>query len=294
MISSFKNILIALDFKAEEEKAKIDHAIAMVQTDNGMQVTLLTVIPEVVFDREKDIVPAEKQQELLLNKANQQLQSIAENFPDADKITCLTEVGAPPVEIVKQVLRGQHDLLLTSTRKQKTVKEHILGSTMVELMRQCPCPVWAIKPEAIGESRIMVGIHFDEKVADHNDTLNHRLIEIALSLSEDTNKEVHLVNVVTKSQESVVEERLMQLKKLSGDFPEIKARAIPVVLEGDIVTTIPEYTKEKPIDILVMGMLSRTGLKGFFIGNTAEKIMDDVDCSLLVVKPKEFVSQITV
>jgi len=292
-MSVLTNILIALDFKSNEEKAKIDHAIALTQSSESTTITLFTVVPEVTFDPEKDIVPEEKKQDILLSKAKKKLEKIADSFFDGTKITCLAAVGTPSVEIVKQVLRGEHDLLLTSTRKEKTVKENLLGSTMIELMRKCPCPVWAIKPETVSESKIMVGIHFDEEVEDHNDSLNHQLLDIARCLAKDTNEEIHLVNVVKESNDEIVAKRLAEMNKLPDTLASIPSKIIPVVLEGDAVTALPEYTRKESIDILVMGILSRTGLKGFFIGNTAEKIMDDINCSLLVVKPKEFVSPIT-
>lgn len=289
----FKNIIIALNFNTEDEKAKIDHAIAIAQMDSSVRFTLISVALELSFDPEKDITPVDKQQETILRKTTQQLESIAGDFPDIAKVTCLVEIGVPSTAIVKQVLRGKHDLLLTSTRQNKTVKKHLLGSTMVELMRQCPCPVWAVKPGVLEESTVMVGIHFDEEVADHNDTLNHRLLNIATSIAEKTNKEVHLVNVAKQLNEDISSERLAQLESLVDDVSKSSAKIIPAVLEGNPATIIPDYASEHSVDILVMGMLSRTGLKGFFIGNTAEKIMDDLDCSLLVVKPKEFVSQVT-
>ena len=289
----FQNIIISVDFKTDDEKAKIDHAINLANANESASFTLFTVISKVVFDPEKDVIPEEKQQDILLRRASEQLESMAENFPTASKVTSLVAVGTPSVEIVKQVLKGEHDLLLTSTRKQKTAKEHILGSTMVALMRQCPCPVWAVKPETGEERKIMVGMHFDEEVADHNDTLNHHLLNIATSLTEKMAQEIHLVNIVKKANDDLSSQRLAELNKLADDVPTDYSEMKSIVLEGNVATVIPEYAEQQSIDLLIMGMLSRTGLLGFFIGNTAEKIMDDLDCSILVVKPKEFVSQIT-
>lgn len=39
---------------------------------------------------------------------------------------------------------------------------------------------------------------------------------------------------------------------------------------------------------MVMGTVARTGISGFFIGNTAEKILRNVNCSVLTVKPDSF------
>jgi nucleotide-binding universal stress UspA family protein len=46
------------------------------------------------------------------------------------------------------------------------------------------------------------------------------------------------------------------------------------------------------VDAIVMGTVCRSGIAGFFIGNTAEEVLQRVDCSVLTVKPDGFVSPI--
>jgi hypothetical protein len=48
---------------------------------------------------------------------------------------------------------------------------------------------------------------------------------------------------------------------------------------------IPMVARKAKIDLLVVGMFSRRGLGGWLIGNTAEKILNQVKCSVLMVKP---------
>ena len=45
--------------------------------------------------------------------------------------------------------------------------------------------------------------------------------------------------------------------------------------------------------IVVMGAMSRSGLKRVFIGNTAERVLHDLPCDVLVVKPPRFKSHVT-
>ena len=45
--------------------------------------------------------------------------------------------------------------------------------------------------------------------------------------------------------------------------------------------------------IVVMGGVSRSGLKRLFIGNTAERILDQLACDVLVVKPPRFASDVS-
>jgi hypothetical protein len=41
-----------------------------------------------------------------------------------------------------------------------------------------------------------------------------------------------------------------------------------------------------------MGTVARTGIAGLLIGNTAEAILEQVQCSVLAVKPPGFVSPV--
>ena len=55
---------------------------------------------------------------------------------------------------------------------------------------------------------------------------------------------------------------------------------------------IPSVAKEKQIDAIVMGTVSRTGIAGLFIGNTAEKVLNAAHCSVLTLKPEGFVTPV--
>ncbi|MEQ1895543.1 MAG: universal stress protein [Planctomycetota bacterium] len=44
--------------------------------------------------------------------------------------------------------------------------------------------------------------------------------------------------------------------------------------------------------LLVMGSVSRGGITGLLLGNTAERLLDRVSCSLLTIKPRDFVSPV--
>ncbi|HWB09009.1 MAG TPA: universal stress protein [Pirellulales bacterium] len=52
---------------------------------------------------------------------------------------------------------------------------------------------------------------------------------------------------------------------------------------------ILRYIDAHQIDLLVMGTSARHGLAGAFVGNTAERLLTSVPCSLLAVKPADFV-----
>jgi nucleotide-binding universal stress UspA family protein len=45
---------------------------------------------------------------------------------------------------------------------------------------------------------------------------------------------------------------------------------------------------ESDADLVVLGTRGRTGLKGIFLGTTAERLIHDSPCSALTVKPEGF------
>ena len=65
------------------------------------------------------------------------------------------------------------------------------------------------------------------------------------------------------------------------------------LLEGDAKHVVPTIARDLNVDLIVMGTVARTGIAGFFMGNTAESILTQLDCSVLTVKPPGFISPVT-
>ena len=63
-------------------------------------------------------------------------------------------------------------------------------------------------------------------------------------------------------------------------------------LKGWAEERILAFVRAKAVDILVMGSLARTGVKGFIMGNTAEGIMKKLPCAQVALKPNGFVSPV--
>jgi universal stress protein E len=54
--------------------------------------------------------------------------------------------------------------------------------------------------------------------------------------------------------------------------------------EGHPAVGIPRMARKLGADVVVMGAVSRSGLKRLFIGNTAERVLESLPCDVLVVK----------
>jgi nucleotide-binding universal stress UspA family protein len=66
-----------------------------------------------------------------------------------------------------------------------------------------------------------------------------------------------------------------------------------VHMRGVPADVLIEHAASERIETLVTGALARTGAVGLYTGNTAETVPNRLNCSVLAVKPKGFVSPIT-
>jgi nucleotide-binding universal stress UspA family protein len=64
-------------------------------------------------------------------------------------------------------------------------------------------------------------------------------------------------------------------------------------LMGKPSSVIAHHCNTNKADTLVIGTVGRAGLDGFLIGNTAERVLHQVSCSILAVKPQRIPSPIT-
>ena len=64
------------------------------------------------------------------------------------------------------------------------------------------------------------------------------------------------------------------------------------LLKGEAASVIRELSGQLGADLIVMGTVARSGIPGFIIGNTAEDVMQNIDASILAVKPEGFVSPV--
>ena len=81
-----------------------------------------------------------------------------------DRIDLVINVveGISFLEIIRQVLREQHDLVITTAEEKKGIRAHLFGTTSMHLMRKCPCSVWVVKrAQTLPFVRILAAVHRD-------------------------------------------------------------------------------------------------------------------------------------
>ena len=64
------------------------------------------------------------------------------------------------------------------------------------------------------------------------------------------------------------------------------------LIQGTVPEGISAFILQNGVDLVVMGTVARSGVTGMIMGNTAETILNHVECSVLAIKPSGFVSPI--
>lgn len=294
MNQHFKNILVAIDFK-ETEQAEIDHAMKLAKLHRA-KITFMSVVPNLPADAHLDIsaLTPEERLDLKVSKRLEQLESVAECVrKEGLEVACIATSGkSNSTEIIKQVIRDDHDLLMIAERDSGTLKNKLIGSTARQLLRKAPCPVWAVHPRHQGDyQHVMATIDVSRHEDINNNSLNQAIVSKAIAIATTNNSDLSMLAIPPDNNEKPEQHKIIKSCLLDYD---VDIDDDKIYLEtGDVANVITENTKKHQVDLLVMGMLSRSGILGFFIGNTVEKVMDDVECSILTVKPKEFVSPVT-
>jgi universal stress protein E len=75
----------------------------------------------------------------------------------------------------------------------------------------------------------------------------------------------------------------------SAEIPPARRHLVP----EHPFDAIPKTARKIGSAIVVMGAISRSGLKRFFIGNTAEQLLDVLECDVLIVKPAHFKNKVS-
>jgi nucleotide-binding universal stress UspA family protein len=309
----FKNILFYSNGKMGSRIA-LNRAFDLAEQNQG-ELTVVNVVEELPREllRLAAAMPMVELQNLATQEGHERLESFVaplreKGAPLELEVLC----GKPFIEIIRAVLHRGHDLVMLTAEGRSRLQEMLFGSTSLHLMRKCPCPVWVIKPSRRqGIARILAAVDPDP-LDVVRDGVNSTIMELATSLAVLEDSELHVVHVrqecnpttlrgwqakVTEAQmdEWMAQSRVADQRRFDEllgkfDLKELKARLH--LVEGEAGTVIPRLAAKERIDLIIMGTVARVGLEGYFIGNTAETVVQRVGCSVLSVKPDSFVSPV--
>lgn len=302
----------------------MEQAVALA-LDNQASLTVVAVTPRMVagIGMPEGSAISAGLQSTVVNEARDALASAVAAFPKQLAIDVKVLVGVPYLEVIREVLAGKHDLVIKVPEDPDWL-DRLFGNDDMHLLRQCPCPVWMIKctaPSSFRRVLAAVDIGDVDPVAGRGpqDVMNHQIIELASSLALPNLAELHIVHAweavgeitmrtsfPSQSEAEILAYVERVRRQHEARFGALMRNASDVLgkdtlnylkpkthlVRGPAAELIPALARELKIELIVMGTVARAGIPGLFIGNTAETILEKIDCSVLAIKPPGFITPV--
>jgi universal stress protein E len=209
--------------------------------------------------------------------------------------------------IVRKARDVGADLVVKDTHYHSILKRSIFSNTDWNLIRNCAGTLWLVKPRPPGQRPCFVAavdpLHEHDKPAD----LDNRILASAKALCGSFGGDLHVFHAfdviaaiavstdamtmpialpMTELADAMRAQHTEAVEKLCKQHDVPPARTH--IQQGSTRQLLVALTEQLRADAVVMGALSRSGLKGLFIGNTAEDVLDRLPCDLIIVKPAGF------
>jgi universal stress protein E len=323
-MSGYEKVLFFVD---EEETTSNAMGLAIPRARSlGAAVTFASVVPPSRSSILGGGIAQEKLEQLCTESEAERLAALVEPLRSADvPISTRVLVGDPAAAIIRAVLENGYQMVWKARSEGRGLRDRILGSVDMRLIRACPCPVAISGSHAPEEGRRVTVAAVDVAPAagreDVNDDLNLRVLELAWHGVAGPDTRLHVVHAWSLYGESIMKspragvapaelaalleaeeagrrQRLEELiERYRGALDAAEHDAFEPELhlvKGDASEVIPETLDRLDADLVVMGTIARRGMTGFLLGNTAEKLLGRLTCSVLATKPDDFVTPVPV
>jgi universal stress protein E len=302
----FKRILVDVDAEASSQPA-LERAVLLARSCRST-LTITDVMTGTTAARRH--LPAALEEQLISTRRSQ-LARLAAGAGEVQAESRLL-IGRPATVLIQEVLKSDHDLLMRSHARDLTAAGPApFGAVDMELLRKCPCPVLLVRHGSpTPRPRIVAAINASTDWSEEQ-ALNQKIVEMMLLLASSLDaSSTGLLHVWAPYAERTIrnypsddefgvyveDTRQQAAANLEAVVQSFGGRldGVPAtLLRGAPDKVIPQFVVSEGIDIVVMGTVARAGIAGMLLGNTAERILRKLPCSVLTVKPDGFVSPVS-
>jgi len=304
-----KSILVYVDTHAEHPQPAVDVALALAKP-HRLPVVFCDAVDPNAWSRTRTDAKVAQAIDAFAREKEDRLRDLADRASgDGLETRAALLRGKPVIEIVREVLRNDHGLFIKTMMPEDATPTRPFGALGRALLRKCPCPVYLVQPGHEQVKKILVALDpFDQ--AETPSELNQRLLHWSRTIGATHHAPIRLLHVFRVYGERILLERMnpgdfekyaneelaharKRVEYIRESTRDDDTRIEVDIVEGSAEQVIPAYATNNNIDLLVLGTVARSGIRGILIGNTAEVVLENAPCSILAVKPPEFVSPIS-
>jgi universal stress protein E len=193
--------------------------------------------------------------------------------------------------------------VMKGSKYHSEAQRSILVDTDWHLARACAYPLWFVKASTFEEKPLIVAAVDPTHSHDKSAALDDTIIKAATSVATPLSGEVHLFHSyqrlagVSKQAIKALEPIKLEIDKIDQKISKEHRDALDTLakrneiadenvhqLPGRTRELLPSFVRGKNAQLVVMGALSRWGVKRMVIGSTAERVMDHLPCDILIVR----------
>jgi universal stress protein E len=206
--------------------------------------------------------------------------------------------------IVRRALQIGADLVVIGPHAGRHRLPALLRLTDWELLRTCPIPVLLVKNgRPYRHPSLLAAIDPSHAFAKPLQ-LDRRILRMGRTLGEALHGQLHAVHAYARLPAAGISPRgLSPIGWLRLERATVKAatarfaralrtariaRSRRYLIASEPADAIIEAARRSRCAIVILGAVSRSGMRRLLIGNTAERVLDTLGCDLLVVKPAKF------
>ncbi len=298
---TFKKILVVVD-SSQAEHPELQRAMQLAQ-HGEVRLHLLDVMKDVSFTVRLLSRDYAHIHELLTKEKRKLLQKLVDQCR-AHSIKADGEVleGVSSQVTLKVAQQIEADLIIRATKGKGSRQPGRLGTSSQKLIQRPPCPIWLADPTRETTCRTIVATVDASPGDEDHQQLNRRIMQIAIALADRERAKLLVSYVWSLYGSEMLRHRLPasefetlinfnrqqhreSFDALLSEFDLHVGGPAARMLEGEPSLAIPELCEKADADLLICGTVARQGIPGLLLGNTAERIVQRVPCSILAVTP---------
>ena len=300
---SIKNILFPTDFSNCASQA-LEHALFLAKCFNAK----LHLFHAIVLHQRDPHNPVfhfpdlDKLHEKLKKTARERMDGDLQASGESQKEVEIVMEEARGISAANLILKYADDhsinLIVMGTHGRRGLGYMFLGSIAQEVVRRSSCPVFTVreseKPKRPGKTDLILSpIDF----SDHS-------IMAMLTAREAAklyNAKLQVLHVIEETEHpafyglsrefvwglraDIIDRSKKELNRIFDEFKEPGVTWNFQIKTGHVANEILEYALENGVDLIVIATHGLSGLKHFFLGGVADKVIRRAPCPVLAVKP---------
>jgi universal stress protein E len=197
---------------------------------------------------------------------------------EADGIEAITELEHAEdwsQKISQAAARCSASMIFKNSFEHSDVQREQRSTSDWTLLRLAPCPVLMVKNHRDWQHRRVLAAINSQSTDIAHIKLNNQIIGFAQRFTDAYGSDAHFINAY---QDRNHPPGVSELSQVCG-APEEQIH----VIEGAAAAAVSDTANDLGVDLVIIGTVGRTGLKGQVVGNTAERILDHTLADVLVL-----------